>query len=166
MICANSALGPFGAWGLGLGPKGSTPPPPPPPLQPPLMTFIIKQKNKRLGVDWDQIHHRQFLTKMGLFTKLGNICGILSLIPCNLKLLFIELFSTRSFYLRCEQEASENHRHTAPWRVSKIILKNQRLHVTGHHVLVTSTTSHFEIQQHIRNSLDDKYMPGYYWLCR
>ena len=36
---------------------------------------------------------------MGLFTKLGNICGILSLIPCNLKLLFISYFQLGHFIL-------------------------------------------------------------------
>ena len=77
---------------------------------------------------------------MGLFTKLGNICGILSLIPCHLKLLFI-LFSTRSFYLWCNKK----HLSDTDPCISKIILKNQHLDVTGHRVLVTSTTSHFEM---------------------
>ena len=87
---------------------------------------------------------------MGLFTKLGNVCGILYLIPCNLKLLFIKLFSTRTFYLRCQQEASENHRHIDPCCVLKIIPKNPSLDVTAwtpcpcyiHNVLFWDVTAH------------------------
>ena len=36
---------------------------------------------------------------MGLFTKLGNVCGILSLIPCNSKSCLFSYFQLGNFIL-------------------------------------------------------------------